>query len=561
MKQRLLAAKTFCDNYFSWRFFLLSLMGLSLGVTLTACEHLRFEPKPSQGHISKPDGAADTANIPEPTRAAPPLPAPQATRREETHTVVVSDVPVRELLFSLARDADLNLDIDNDVDGLITLNAVNQPLPAILERIAASGNLRYAINNKVLRIRKDAPFLRNYRIDYLNMARTSNGSVSVSTQISATGQGAGEGAGGGGGDNNSATEVKNVSENAFWSSLQKNIGVIISGNREEVAAAADGSNPDIMLNRESGIMGIRASEKQHEEIQRFIDEVQNSAQRQVLIEATIAEVKLNDRYQAGINWSLVRDTAGHNILFDIANTVNDVALGTPPAFSIGASTRLDGNLLQTTLQALQTFGDVQIMSSPKVMALNNQTALLKVVDNLVYFTVEVNIEAATALGATRTITYETKVNTVPVGFVMSVTPYISEHGAVTLNVRPTISRVIKQMRDPNPALAEAKVISEIPVIQVREVESVLKVNSGDVAVIGGLMQDEVSNNKRGIPVLSKIPLLGALFRYEDDSTDKTELVIFIKPIVIKNASLAGDLSQFRDYLPSSKNKPSASEGE
>ncbi|MES2824447.1 MAG: pilus (MSHA type) biogenesis protein MshL [Pseudomonadota bacterium] len=559
MKQRFLAVNFFCDKYFSWRFCLLSLVGLSLGVTLTACEHLRFEPKPSQGHISKPGNADDIAHIPEPTRSTPPLPAPQATRKEETHTVVVSDVPVRELLFSLARDADLNLDIDNDVDGLITLNAVNQPLPAILERIAASGNLRYSINNKVLRIRKDAPFLRNYRIDYLNMARTSNGSVSVSTQISATGKGAGDA--GGGGDNNSATDVKNVSENAFWSSLQKNIGVIISGNREEVAAAADGSNPDIMLNRESGIMGIRATEKQHEEIQRFIDEVQNSAQRQVLIEATIAEVKLNDRYQAGINWSLVRDTAGHNILFDIANNITDVALSAPPAFSIGASTRLDGNLLQTTLQALQTFGDVHIMSSPKVMALNNQTALLKVVDNLVYFTVEVNIEAATALGATRTITYETKVNTVPVGFVMSVTPYISEHGAVTLNVRPTISRVIKQMRDPNPALAEAKVISEIPVIQVREVESVLKVNSGDVAVIGGLMQDEVSNNKRGIPVLSKIPLLGALFRYEDDSTDKTELVIFIKPIVIKNASLAGDLSQFRDYLPSSSNKPSASERE
>ena len=556
MNQRLLTVKIFGNSFSLSRLCMLSLMCFSLVITLTACEHLRFEPKPSQGHISNPDGATEAAHIPELTRAAPPLPAPQPTKREETHTVVVSDVPVRELLFSLARDADLNLDVDNDVDGLITLNAVNQPLPAILERIAASGNLRYSITNKVLRIRKDSPFLRNYRIDYLNIARTTNGTVGVSTQINSTGQGAGDSKGGGG-DNNSTTEIKNVSENAFWSSLQKNIGVIISGNHGDVTAGADGSNPDIMLNRESGIMGVRATEKQHEEIQNFISEVQNSAQRQVLIEATIAEVTLNDRYQAGINWSLVRDGSGHNILFNIANAVNDVALSAPPAFSIGASTRLDGNLLQTTLQALQTFGDVHIMSSPKVMAINNQTAILKVVDNLVYFTVGVNVTAATA-SASSTTTFETKVNTVPVGFVMSVTPYINEHGSVTLNVRPTISRVIGRVRDPNPNLAKANAISEIPVIQVREVESVLKVNSGDVAVIGGLMQDEVNNTKRGIPVLSKIPILGALFRFDDDSTAKTELVIFIKPIVIKDASLEGDFRQFQEYLPKTSKKSSAS---
>lgn len=527
-----------------------------LSLMLMGCEHLRFAPKPSQGHVKAGDEKS-TATIPAPVKFSPQLPPPQATLKEPTHTVVVSDVPVRELLFSLARDADFNLDIDSDVDGLITLNAVNQPLNAILDRIAAGAGLRYSIQNKVLRIRKDTPFLRNYRIDYLNMARNSSGSVNVATQISSTGQGAGDkAASGGGGDNNSSTEVKNVSEHAFWTSLQKNISAIIYNSDAEVAPSTDGSSPDIILNRESGILGVRATETQHREIQEFIDEVQNSAQRQVLIEATIAEVKLSDRYQAGINWSLVRDTTGHNIIFDMANTVNDLTLNTAPAFNLGASTRVDGNLLQTTLQALETFGDVSIMSSPKIMALNNQTALLKVVDNLIYFTVDVNIDTASdgVGGVGRTVTYETQINTVPVGFVMSVTPYINEQGTVTLNVRPTISRVIKQMRDPNPALAQVDVISEIPVIQVREVESVLKVNSGDVAVIGGLMQDEVSNNKRGIPVLSKIPFLGALFRYEDDNTEKTELVIFIKPIVIKHASLNGDLKDYQEYLPRTSKK-------
>ncbi|HEY6528186.1 MAG TPA: pilus (MSHA type) biogenesis protein MshL [Cellvibrionaceae bacterium] len=519
-------------------------------LVLTACDQFRTKPPLSHGHINQP--AFDSARIPALAAAPPKLPPPQPAKREATHTVVVSDVPVRELLFSLARDADVNLDIDADVDGLVTLNAVNQPLPAILDRIAASSGLRYEMKNKVITIRKDAPFVRNYRVDYLNMARLSNSSVSVSTQISATGQGAGDGKSGGGSDNNSATQVKNVSDNAFWATLQKNVAAIIGGGRTGGApGGAEGDNPDIMLNRESGIMGVRATERQHDEIRRFIAEVQTSSERQVLIEATIAEVKLNDRYQAGINWNMVRDGSQHDIGFNLNSAVNDLALGSTPAFSLAASSVVDGNLLQATLQALETFGNVSIMSSPKVMALNNQTALLKVVDNLVYFTVDVNIDTASAgaVGATRTITYQTKVNTVPVGFVMSVTPYINEQGAVTLNVRPTISRVIKQVRDPNPSLADANVISEIPVIQVREVESVLKVNSGDIAVIGGLMQDEANNSKRGIPLLGKLPVVGAAFRYQDDTTEKTELVIFIRPIVVKHASLGGDLRAFKEYLP------------
>jgi general secretion pathway protein D len=388
------------------------------------------------------------------------------------------------------------------------------------------------------------------------MSRNSSGVVNVATQISSTGQGAGDTAGGGGGsgDNNSSTEVKNISENSFWGTLQKNIIMIIGDGSS--TAPTQGEDPNITLNRESGIIGVRATERQHQEIQEFIDIVQSSAQRQVLIEATIAEVKLNDRYQAGINWSLVRDTTGHNVIFDIENTMNDLILNSAPSFNAGASTRVDGNLLNATLQALETFGDVRIMSSPKIMALNNQTALLKVVDTLVYFTVDVTIDTATGpLGSVgNNVTYETQINTVPVGFVMSVTPYINDQGSVILNVRPTISRVIRQIRDPNPALAEAEVISEIPVIQVREVESVLKVNSGDVAIIGGLMQDEISKNKRGIPFLSKLPYAGSLFRYEDDNIEKTELVIFIKPIVIKHASVDTDLKQFREYMPGKKTK-------
>jgi len=184
------------------------------------------------------------------------------------------------------------------------------------------------------------------------------------------------------------------------------------------------------------------------------------------------------------------------------------------------------------------------------MAMNNQTAVLKVVDNLIYFTVEVNIDNASQnVGSGRLVTFETDVNTVPVGFVMSVTPFIGADDMVTLNVRPTISRVIDFVTDPNPALAAEDVISQIPVIQAREVESVLKVPSGSIAVIGGLMQDQVKKTSTGVPLLGRLPFIGPAFRYDENETSKTELVIFIRPRIIKNASIDGDLSDFRRYLP------------
>ena len=181
------------------------------------------------------------------------------------------------------------------------------------------------------------------------------------------------------------------------------------------------------------------------------------------------------------------------------------------------------------------------------MAINNQSALLKVVDNEVYFTTDVETVPG-SVNQNALVTVDTDVNTVPVGFVMAVTPFIDGNEVVTLNVRPTISRIIDFVTDPNPELARAGVTSEIPVIQVREIESVLKIENGDTAVIGGLMQDQIDKSTTGVPILSSIPVLGALFRYQDDQYVKSELVIFIRPVVTRDASLAGDLKDYRKYL-------------
>jgi MSHA biogenesis protein MshL len=182
------------------------------------------------------------------------------------------------------------------------------------------------------------------------------------------------------------------------------------------------------------------------------------------------------------------------------------------------------------------------------MTINNQTAVLKVVENLVYFSVQAQISAATATsGALKAFT--TTQNVVPVGFVMNVTPQISEDDMVVLNVRPTVSAMTGTVRDPNPDLAAAGVVSEVPVIQSREFESVLRVPSGSISVLGGLMQDRIKFSRDGLPILSRIPVLGDLVSYRNDVAEKSELVIFLRPIIVRDFET--DLLAYRAQLPES----------
>lgn len=518
-------------------------LSLMLLCTLAACGASN-PPAVSQGHLK--DDIASSDVIPEPVIDVPILPEPELRPSLETYTVIVNQVPVSELLFSMARDAKLNLDIDSDIKGSVTMNAIDQTLPQILERLSRQAAIDYRLEDDTLHIRADKPRLQLYNVNYLNMARISKGSVEVSTEISSTSSGT---EGGKGGGNNSSSVVENESNNEFWKTLIVNITGVLG---EDTKAGTDSkqANKNIIVNRETGVIGVRATSVQHRQIRELLDRVIGSAQRQVMIEATIAEVTLSDRYQAGIDWSMMRTDALGNV-DQISQNLLGGNLGTTPFFQLtGSNTNSSGENLSATLKALETFGDVKVLSSPKVMALNNQTAMLKVVDNAVYFSVEVTpekVNATTGL-VTTPATIDTDINTVPIGFVMTVLPYIDENDVVTLNVRPTISRIVDTIADPNPELAKENVISEIPIIQVREIESVLKVNNGNTAVIGGLMQDQVNKKQSGVPILSSIPLLGTLFSYQDDEYVKSELVIFIRPVVVHDASLSGDLKEYRRYL-------------
>jgi len=523
-------------------------LSLALSIAVVSCGPTR-PIEHSAGHIS--EVVEQQSEIPAPIVQTTLLPPPKFRPKLETYTVVVSGVSAKDLLFSMARDAKINLDIHDDIEGTVTLNAIDQTLEQILDRIAQQVSIRYSLEDNTLRVRADKPYLSTYKVDYVNISRESKGVVRVATNIGSTGQGEiGNAESGNTAENNSSlTEVNIKSNNTFWSTLSANLSKILNDSTTSTQSS-DGkqdNNKNVIVNREAGLIVVRATYKKHLEIQKFIDHVLSNSKRQVMIEATIAEIKLSDTYQTGVDWSVVSNNSDSSL--NILSNFTGDNLASSPFSSLTLSGTSGGDNVNVALRALEVFGDVTVLSSPKVMAINNQPAILKVVDNLVYFEMEVDTAVSNVANAASLTTFETQIKTVPVGFVMAVTPYINEHNVVTLNIRPTISRVIDSIEDPNPAFKNANVISSVPVIQVREIESILTINSGDTAVIGGLMQDTVNDKSTGVPFLSTVPVLGNLFKYENDKREKSELIIFIRPMVINHASLTSDLSEFKQYLP------------
>ena len=527
------------------------LLMVVIAVTAAACATPRTVDR-SPGHLE--DTVQVPEDIPAPIEHQTPLPVPKPIPPVATYSVVVKDVPVTDLLFSLARDAGLDLDIQADPETTITINAVEQPLPSILNRIADQARLRYVLSGKNLIIQEDLPYWHNYVVDYVNVIRNSVGEVGVATEISTSGGTVEQESGSQGGEkgNLSKTTVKNLSNNDFWLTLEEGLRAIIEGEGAEPSVAPSGAdefNP-IIVNSMAGVITVLATQREHRRVQAYLDTVSANSQRQVLIEMTIVEVELSDRYQAGVDWQRLSDQggAGSNGVSLEADLLG-ANLSTTPFFRLGYnSTDAEGSVISATVRLLQQFGDTKVLSSPKIMALNNQTALLKVVNEEVYFTIELDIRDATAnIPERRTFTSE--IHTVPVGLVLSVTPQISENGYVSLNIRPTISRITGFAVDPAPRLADAEFDNLIPEIQVREIESLLQVSDGHTIVLGGLMQNEFIARQDGIPGLSRIPKIGKLFSFTDDELVKTELVIFLRPTIVTGTAASAGGVQLRDYLP------------
>ncbi len=529
---------------------------LASGCQAPPAEDWTTSPGPiGAGHwVRMPPSEAPRAS-PVPDPASPSALAAHEELHSETYTVVVEQVPVDELLFALARDAEINVDVHPEISGRVTLNAVEQTLPQLLERISHQVRLRYEMRGDTLLILPDQPFLRVYRLDYVNVARDTTSDTRTTTAVGT--------AAGGSAGNASATQVENVSNARVWATVSAALREIV---RPLPGYEESDPRETVIASPESGVVMVRARARQHDQVRAYLDAVMAGLHRQVLIEATIVEVQLSERFQSGVDWSGFAESLGVSI-----DNVTSGAIAAPASGVSGLLLEYadagGGADISVVVRLLEAFGNTRVLSSPKLMALNNQTAVLKVVDNEVYFSVEVKEEEDAETGdVTQEVT--SSVNTVPVGLVMNVTPQVSDADTVSLNIRPTITRIREFVNDPGVAIVAARLeaaaataaVNRVPVVQVRETETMMRVGSGQVAMLGGLMQERRARAGDGAPGLSRLGFLAPLLGYRDRHFVKTELIIFLRATVIRNPSIEVDLREYRYLLPGDAGVPEAEPG-
>lgn len=519
------------------------------------------------------------------------LTAPMPPKISETQLVsiaVTDDVPLKDVLLELARLAGVDIELDAGISGGISFIANNKPFNKVVERIASMAALRYTMRDGVLRIERDLPYIDSYQLDFLNIERSSTSDVNISTNVLSAGggdsggsEGSGSGRSGNAGLNTGSTQtINSITESDFWQSLENGLRQILSYTPASKVAAVslfsvDGENvavqgnPNVVnpafrqqqtenaprdaevldngafyvLNRQAGMLTISASERQHKLVDRFIDRIRNNASAQVLIEAKIVEVALSDQYQSGIEWATLSNKIGLNTNFNPVDFTNGGFTATLPDNLIsGLTGDTDGPAgadLNDFISLVERFGTTRTLSSPRLHAINNQQAVLTFAENFVYFEINVERETDTTSGTNQELlTVDSEVKTVPIGIILTLQPSINvDSGEITLMVRPTLSRVTNFVTDPAVAFLATQggglnIENNIPVVEVRELDSILKLKSGQVMIIGGLMEDSSANTDTGVPGVSSVPWLGNLFKSVEKEDTKRELIIFIRATLV-----------------------------
>ena len=433
-------------------------------------------------------------------------------------------VPLPDLFLALAQQAKVNMIVSPDIKAGATIHAHNRPLIDLVRELCASYGLRYRLNGSMMKIEVDKPYLKTYNVEFLILSRNNHNRFAIATDVFTAADGYQ-----GDEDNGSNTSLTSETKMDFWQELQENLNVLLQSVDETAPP------PRFTIHKQGGLISVVATQSQHEEMETYFNQLRASVGRQVLIEAKIVEVHLNDEFQSGINWnSLKGDFVLQAPLGDLTppGAFNKNATPTSNVITLGGA----GKNISGLLSLLNKFGTVRTLSNPRLTVINNQSAVLKVATNKVYF--KLNYSRDYNYSDKKEQTYiSSEARTVPIGLVMVVQPSIqNQTGQIIMTIRPTISRIIQQIADPAVGIAsDQKQTSYVPEVQVKEVDTVLSMNTGETVVVGGLMEESSDNQSSGVPDLQDAPILGNLFSSRDNERKVTELVIFLKATVIDNS--------------------------
>lgn len=501
--------------------------------------------------------------------------------RERRFDISVMGADAREFFMGLVADSDHNVIVHPDVRGNITIDLKNVTLPEVLDAMREVYGYDYKKNAAGYVIYPAELMSRLYHLDYINFVRSGRSETRVSSGANTASPFTGMGTTGGltgqnyqvgstsgqnvagsfgqnypgssveaeeivdcqsfrppegnqnGGQPSNRADVQmsrgvpslpgsviaTTSVSHFWRELKQAVGVIV--------CSAPGSN--FVVNQQAGVIVVKAFPKQLREVEHFLEAIRRETQRQVVLEAKILEVTLKDGYQAGIDWASVIRTGEQTIITSLAGPIGAVAASQTlgQAFTIGVNM---GDF-SAFVELLETQGNVNTLSSPRISTLNNQKAVIKVgADELHVSNVNPGSFATNTLGSSG-FAPSPVLSPFFSGIALDVTPQIDDNGRVTLHVHPSVTEVEDRVTRLNFGNGE----QEIPLAYsaVRESDSVVHARNGQIVVIGGLMQNQEKNTRDGVAWLSRIPVLGSLFRRGKGDFRKSELVILLKPTLIQ----------------------------
>lgn len=540
------------------------------------------------------DNAADDASIPE----MKPYMATPSDKLKAMPLVTINinnTVPLRDALYEVAEQADYDIELDPRIKGSIIFSARNRPFDQVIDRISESAGLRYKFEDDTVRVELDTPYHEIYKVSYLSYIRTNTSAISNDVAV-VSGEGTDTGSKfkaeakseadfwgemdanliqilGVNREAGTLTTRRDPKITAATESAAPVEPVLLSSENGEVSATnPDGTpaptvqvappnavlrveplamddedekgrssddpfQPRYSINKQAGVISVFANQRLQKQISKYLDVLKKSSTAQVLIEAKVLEVSLSDEFAAGIDWTVVGNR--------FATGVDSVGGALAPVFDppsdpiVGFGATYVSGDFNAAVQAMNRFGTVRALASPRLTVLNNQSAVLNVARNEVYFELDIDISEGNDSTPPRT-TIDSNIRNVPEGVLINVQPSIDlDNEVVSMAVRPTVTRIVNYVNDPAVSFVvasadlETDIESPIPVVNVQEFDSVIQMNNGQAIVMGGLIQDRTQSQQTGVPVLDEMPVVGALFRNQADKIIKTELVVFLKATIVE----------------------------
>ena len=557
-------------NYFKKNYFTLAFISLSLA----ACQGLQETKVPQQAQAA----LAESQKQPKPAAPVVPdsvtqdllalaTPMQQGQSMQPRFNVAAANVDVADFFTSLVADTDYSVAIHPAVSGQITLDLKQVTLNEAFAVVEQLYGYHIQQVGSIYKVMPGGLRTETIPVNYLLMQRSGSSSISVTAGGISSGQNGGQNNNnnnnGRNGQSNSqvqnnsnGTEVnsnfQSSSNSANGSSVQSTSETDFWKDLKEAITGVMGSGPDraVVVSPQAGLVTVRGLPAEIEAVRAYLGQTEESLQRQVILEVKIIEVTLNDDYQQGINWSQIAGTIGST---DINFSNNSFTLGNNITAQIGGlgSIGFEGDDFSGVINLLETQGNAQVLSSPRVTAINNQKAVIKVGSDEYYVTgvtSSSNLTDTTGTGAGIT-------RDVPIpelepffsGIALDVTPQINVDGDVILHVHPSVSETTELSKSINLGGTSAFTLPSAQT-NIRESDTIIKARNGEIVVIGGLMQSTISDSESKVPVLGSVPLVGKLFTSISKVERKKELIILIKPTVSSGSAMQQQLKQSADLI-------------